>query len=410
MKFTQYPFLLLVVAAMIACRGKTEELNKLSGQWEARLDIGQDNLPFGLGFAYSGEKWVMEVYNGEEILTYDEVEILGDSLKITMGIFDSEIKAKFISKDKLEGIFVKNTSTDYRIPFQANRSKGNTRFEVTKQPTTDFSGKWKTVFEKTNGDQYDALAIFTQQGDKLTGTFLTELGDYRFLEGNVNGNAFQLSAFDGSHLFLFKGELNEHGTISGGFRSGPKVRESFQSVRDKAFELSDSYSLNYLKEGYDKLSFTFPDVYGNQISIDDEKFKDKVVLVQIFGTWCPNCMDETKFLAPWYEKNKERGVEIIGLAFESKPEFDYASSRVKKSIDKLGAGYTFLIAGVSNKEKASKALPALNKVIAFPTLIYIGKKGTVRHIHTGFNGPGTGEYYTQWVDEHEKLVRGLLEE
>ena len=410
MKFTQYLFLLIAVFAMIACTAKTEKLNQLSGKWDARLDIGQDNLPFGLGFVQTGEKWIMEVYNGEEVLTYDEVEVIDDSLKITMGIFDSEIKAKFMDREKLEGVFIKNTAVDYRVPFHANRSKGDTRFEVSEKPITDFSGKWKTVFQKESGEQYEAVALFVQEGNKLTGTFLTELGDYRFLEGNVNGNSFQLSTFDGSHLFLFKGELHEDGTISGSFRSGPKVIESFQSLRDEDFELSDSYSLNYLKEGYDKLSFIFPDIEGNQVSLDDEKFKGKVVLVQIFGTWCPNCMDETKFLAPWYEKIKAKGVEIIGLAFESKPDFEYASGRVKKSIDKLGANYTFLIAGESNKEKASEALPALNKVIAFPTLIYIDKKGNVRHIHTGFNGPGTGEYYTQWVEEHEKLVRGLLEE
>ncbi len=410
MSYFKNLFLQLTISFIISCTGKTEKLTNLSGKWEAQLDIGEDYLPFGIGFAKTGEKWLMEVYNGDEILIYDEVELLGDSLKVSMGIFDSEIKAKFKDFDVLEGVFVKNAASDYRIPFQAFRSTGRSRFEAFREPETDFSGKWKTVFEKENGEKYDAVALLSQQGNKLTGTFMTELGDYRFLEGNVSGNTFQLSAFDGSHLFLFKGEVQKDGSILGNFRSGPRVKESFQSVRKEAFELSDSYSLNYLKAGYDKLSFTFPDVDGNMISIDDEKFKGKVVLVQLFGTWCPNCMDETKFLAPWYKNNRDKGVEIIGLAFESKPEFEYASTRVKKSMDKLGAEYTFLIAGVSNKEKASEAIPALNKVIAFPTLFYIDKKGQVRNIHTGFNGPGTGEYYTQWVEEHEELVRELLNE
>lgn len=403
-------FLPFTISLLISCSGKTEKLTQLTGKWEAQLNLGEDLLPFGIAFVKSGEKWLMEVYNGDEILIYDEVELLGDSLKVNMGIFDSEIKAKFKGFDELEGVFVKNAASDYRIPFQAVRSTGRTRFEIISEPEMDFSGKWKTVFEKENGEQYDAIALFSQRGNTLTGTFMTELGDYRFLEGNVSGNIFQLSAFDGSHLFLFKGELQKDGSILGTFRSGPRIKESFRSVRNEDFELSDSFSLNYLKEGFDKLTFTFPDTDGKMVSIDDEKFKEKVVLVQLFGTWCPNCMDETKFLAPWYQKNKDKGVEIIGLAFESKPEFEYASTRVKKSIEKLGAEYTFLIAGVSNKEKASEALPALNKVIAFPTLIYIDKKGQVRNIHTGFNGPGTGEYYTQWVEEHEAVVRELLNE
>lgn len=254
------------------------------------------------------------------------------------------------------------------------------------------------------------MGIFSQDGKNIRGTFLTNLGDYRYLEGNVEGNTFKLSTFDGSHLYFFTGTLSEEGSIEGLFRSGPRSKETFQAVRDEAFELPDAYSFNYLKEGYDRLTFTFPDVDGNHVSLDDPKFQGKVLLVQLFGTWCPNCMDETKFLAPWYEANKDKGVEVIGLAFEAKPEFEYASERVRKSTDKLGANYTFLIAGVSNKSKASEALPALNQVIAFPTLIYIDKSGKVRKIHTGFNGPGTGEYFTQWVEEHENLVRDLLDE
>ncbi|MDX5477643.1 MAG: TlpA family protein disulfide reductase, partial [Cyclobacteriaceae bacterium] len=160
----------------------------------------------------------------------------------------------------------------------------------------------------------------------------------------------------------------------------------------------------------EKLSFSFPDVNGNMISNEDEQFENKVTLVQLFGTWCPNCMDETKFLVEWHKKNRDRGIEIIALAFESKPDFEYASNRVKKTIERMGAEYTFLIAGESNKEKASQSLPALNQVVAFPTLIYMDKKGNVRHIHTGFNGPGTGAYYERWIEEHETVITELLQE
>lgn len=392
-----------------SCRQEAKKQIVLDGNWLAVLDISPDIIPFRLTFSQSKGKLVAQVHNAEEKLVYDEVVIRGDSLFITMSIFDSDIKAKIIDEQTIEGIYVRNYADNYVIPFNATKST-KSRFEVKETPKTNFTGRWKTVFQDEKGETYEAIGIFSQKGDQLTGTFLTNLGDYRFLEGNASGNTFSLSAFDGSHAFLFKGELQEDGSILGKFRSGPRYTETFIAVRDDAFELPDAYGLTSIKEGVEKFTFTFLDIDGQPVSLEEERFRNKVVLVQLFGTWCPNCMDEIKFLAPWYEKNKASGIEIVALAFESKPDFEYASSRVKKSKEKLNANYTFLIAGESNKERAGEALPMLNAVVAFPTLIYIDKKGVIRKIHTGFNGPATGDLFDRWVEEHEALVREMLEE
>jgi thiol-disulfide isomerase/thioredoxin len=174
--------------------------------------------------------------------------------------------------------------------------------------------------------------------------------------------------------------------------------------------LPDPESLTYLKKGYEKIEFTFPDINGKSVTLNDEKYKNKVVILQIFGTWCPNCMDETKFLAPWFLENKDRGVEIIGLAYERKNDFTYASGRVKKMINKFNVPYDFVIAGTNDKAKASETLPQLNKVVAFPTTIFIGKDGKVKKIHTGFTGPGTGKYYDLFVQHFNETVNELLTE
>jgi thiol-disulfide isomerase/thioredoxin len=168
--------------------------------------------------------------------------------------------------------------------------------------------------------------------------------------------------------------------------------------------------LTYLKEGFDKISFSFPDMEHNRISPSDEKYEGKVLILQIFGTWCPNCMDETKFLTQWYNDNHDRGVEILGLAYERKDDFDYASARVKKMKEKLGVPYDFVIAGTNDKEKAAETLPMLNKVIAFPTTIFIGKDGKVKHIRTGFEGPGTGIYYERFKERFNQIMGDLLAE
>ncbi|MBW3468888.1 peroxiredoxin family protein [Arthrospiribacter ruber] len=400
--------LLVFCMLLLACSKEEKKKSVLQEKHLVKLDISPDEIPFELVFKKSGEKWFAEIYNAEEVLEYDEVTVSDDSVKITLGIFDADLLAAITEDGYLQGAFVKNHLPDYSVPLSSTRPTGK-RFPVSVKPEVDFSGRWKVDFR--NGDNsYEAIGVFEQIEDKIKGTFLTKLGDYRYLEGNVSGRKFSLSAFDGSHAYLFTGELEENGKMTGEFRSGPNYRESFSAERNETFELPDAYSLSYLKDGYDKLDFSFPDLEGNPVSLSDPKYKDKVVLVQLFGTWCPNCMDETRFLGPWYDRNKDRGVEIIGLAFEYKPDFEYASSRVKKSKQKLNANYTFLVAGESNKEKASQALPALNQVVAFPTLIYIDKKGKVRHIHTGFNGPGTGSHYEKWVEDHNKLVNELLKE
>ena len=52
----------------------------------------------------------------------------------------------------------------------------------------------------------------------------------------------------------------------------------------------------------------------------------------------------------------------------------------------------------------------LNKIISYPTTIFIDKKGNVRKIYTGFSGPATGEAYTDFVKETTEFVEMLLRE
>jgi thiol-disulfide isomerase/thioredoxin len=144
--------------------------------------------------------------------------------------------------------------------------------------------------------------------------------------------------------------------------------------------------------------------------LSDEKFQNKVVIVQLFGTWCVNCLDETKFLTKWYSENHQKGVEIIGLAFEAKPGFEYASKRVGKMKEKLGVPYDLAIGGTKDKKEASKKFPMLNEITSFPTTIFIGKDGKVKKIHTGFSGPGTGKYYQEFVNSFNQTVEDLIAE
>jgi peroxiredoxin len=173
-------------------------------------------------------------------------------------------------------------------------------------------------------------------------------------------------------------------------------------------KLPDLYSLTYLKPGYKKLDFTFPNLNGKPVSLSDAKYKDKVVIVTILGSWCPNCIDETAFLAPWYKANKGRGVEIIGLAFERKNDPAFAKTALTRLIDRYDVQYDILFSGIADKKVASDALPALNKVLAFPTTIILDRQGNVAQIHTGYTGPATGKYYDEYVAEFNQTIDKLL--
>jgi thiol-disulfide isomerase/thioredoxin len=396
-------FLIIILAVLIvSCSPKKIELK--TGLWRGVVEMQGQQLPFGFDVQKVNEEYRITVMNAEERLTLDEVSISGDSVRIVMHIFDIELRAK-IEDGRLNGYYIKNYDPINKLPFNATHGD-DFRFAKDAETELDFSGKYALEFQSPT-EKYVAVGIFKQSYSKVTGTFLTPTGDYRYLQGDVIDNELYLSTFDGNHAFVFTAHF-EGDSIKGNFYSGKTSLESWKGIRDENAALPDLESLTFLKQGYDKLDFSFPDVNGNKISSDDDRFKDKVVILQIFGTWCPNCMDETKFLTKWYEENKDRGVEILGLAYERKDDFDYASSRVKKMKEKLGVGYDFVIAGTYDKAKASETLPALNKVLAFPTTIFIGKDGKVKHIHTGFSGPGTGIYYDQFKERFNQIVNELL--
>lgn len=399
------------IVLFFSCSTDKESKNVLkTGIWRATVEIQGQELPFNFDLVNDDSGgYDLYIINASERLLLDEVKINGDSIDIGLHVFDANIKAK-ISGDSLIGTFVKNYDRNADVPFLAVHGQGY-RFKKSafSDEIPDFSGKYDVDFI-TEDDTTRAIGIFNQVKDSVTGTFLTETGDYRYLQGNVSDGMLKLSTFDGNHTYLFTASKQADGTLSGEHYSGKTYMAFWNAKQNENAKLSDPESLTYLKPGYEKIEFTFPDVNGKQVSLSDDKYKNKVVILQLFGTWCPNCMDETKFLAPWYRENKDRGVEIIGLAYERKPDFEYASTRVKKMIEKFDVPYDFVIAGTNNKDAAAKTLPQLNKVVAFPTTIFIGKDGKVKRIHTGFSGPGTGMYYDQFVEHFNELVTELLSE
>lgn len=401
---------IILIASLSGCiQNNKSELQ--TGTWRGVIELQGNQLPFNFDVTNDSQGgFDVTVKNAGEKILLEEVILFDDSVSFVMHIFDAQLRAKIVG-DSLTGFFTHNYAINYRLPFKAKFNQ-DFRFaeKSSTQPKVDFSGTYAVNFYKHDSPATSpGIGIFKQNGNYVEGTFLRPSGDYRYQEGNIIDNKMYLSGFDGNHLYVFSAELSGD-SIKGDFWSGKSRHETWKGVRNENATLPNPESMTYLKEGYDRIEFSFPDVNGKLISPSDEKYKGKVLILQIFGTWCPNCLDETKFLVPWYKENKARGVEILGLAYEQKPDFDYASKRVKLMKERLNVAYDFVIAGVSDNAKASETLPMLNRVLAFPTTIFVGKDGRVKHIHTGFSGPGTGIYYEQGIERFNEIVNELLSE
>ncbi|MBU6122541.1 peroxiredoxin family protein [Hymenobacter siberiensis] len=397
------------------------------GPWRGVLATQGQGIPFL--FEVKDEDGKPVVYlinkglNGEERLRCEDIKSAGDSTTIRMHAFDAALVVRADGADKLKGTWVKyDSKTPYRVPMTATAG-AQELFPAAQsaEKPGDFNGTWRATFDD-NGKRYPATGVFTQQGSLLTGTFLTNTGDYRYLSGQVSGQDIKLSTFDGSHAFLFTAHngpkepvdiTKEYApnTLFGDFYSGKAGHETWTAVPDPKAKLPDADTLVYLKKGESRLNFKFPNVLeGGSISPTDPKYRGKVVVVQILGSWCPNCMDETNFLAPWYEKNKARGVEIIGLGYERSGDYTKSAPKLRNMRERFHIGYDVAFAGVSDKDSVARSLPQLAKFVAFPTTIFLDKKGNVRKIHTGFSGPGTGRYYQEEIDGFNKEIDKLLKE
>lgn len=376
-------------------------------------EVTAGELPFNFEVIYDDPNtFHFEIINGTERIRVDDIiyghnrETGADTIRIEFPVYDSYITA-FYEEDVIEGHWVVNNREDYKIPFVAFHGKNHRFTELTKEPIMDVSGQWKVMFEVESENPYPAIGEFKQEGNYLSGTFRTETGDYRFLEGTVQADKVYLSCFDGSHAFLFEAKILPNQKMIGSFRSGSHYKTLWEAEKDDDFELISADSLTYLKEGYEAFDFNFKNADGKEVKLED--YGNQVKLVQIFGTWCPNCRDETTFLVDYLQKNPSEDLAVIGLAFERHRDQEKAYAALRRYKEQMNTSYELLLAGYSDKIEAAESLPMLNAVISYPTLIFIDRNNQVRRIHTGFSGPATSKY-EDFVNDFEEFTKMLLEE
>lgn len=401
----------ILVFSLLGCttsKNESEQTLQSGTEWLFNLDLGdKGGLPVQVEVK-SAEHLVFK--NAEEKIEVTDVRYENDSIFIKMPVFGSEFIG-IIDGDTISGEWYNYNKTDYSIPFTAKKGSFN-RFDLEKHSDNfDFSGQHQVTFFDDENNETKAVGVFKQNSDNtVTGTFLTETGDYRYLQGNSSGNHMKLSTFDGAHAFLFEATTNDEGILDGVFYSGTHWSENWKTSNETVEKLANPDQLTHLLPGYQTIEFEFPDENGKNLQFPNADYNGKVVILQIMGTWCPNCMDETRYFTELYDEYHKDGLEIIALNFEPKPTLAYFKPRAERFKKDLNVEYPIVLAGNSNKKEAVKSLPMLNHIYSYPTSIFIAKDGSIRKIHTGFSGPGTGQAYTDFIKKTNKLVNAMLAE
>jgi thiol-disulfide isomerase/thioredoxin len=389
-----------------------------NGPWRAVLERKDgNNIVFNFEVKDSAQRKILYIRNAGERLLVDDITFSGDSVWIRLPFFESQLRAVLTKEGNLEGVWLKRGANGYQsVPFKAYYGQAF-RFPVSGSAATGtgLSGRWKAIFLSANGkDTSIRIGEFEQQGQLVTGTFLDPTGDFRYLEGVMDGDSLRLSCFDGGHAFAFTARVEGSVLTGGQYFSGATAGENWTAVKDASAALPDEFSLTKWKKDAGPLNFSFRDIDGHTVSLGDDRFKGKVVLIQIMGSWCPNCMDETRFLSGFYDQYHAKGVEIIGLAYERTTDFARSQNSLRSFQQRFQVKYPMLITGVtvSDPKNAAKTLPQLadEAIVGFPTTIFLDKKGNIQKIHTGFNGPGTGAHYEEQQKEFYRIVDGMLSE
>ena len=405
-----------LMIALVGCAGGGDDANTAAsdaspapGLWRAWLDSPGGELPFGLILGEENGALTAALVNGEERIPVPEVSLAGDTLTLAAPHYDSSITATLSAdRKRLEGRWRKTAGggDTSELPFHAEHGAA-ARFTLPTGTVNDadaVAGRWRVDFE--TGEHPAVAELRTGSDGALLGTFLTATGDYRFLAGHFAGNMLRLSCFDFAHAFLFHARLDED-ALTGDFWSRDSWHETWQAVRDDAATLPDGFALSTWNEA-DLTELSYPDLELNPTTLSS--LTGTVTIVEVFGSWCPNCNDAIRHMIDLDRAYGDRGLRLIGLAFELTGDAERDAAQVKRFVEHHGVEFPVLLAGTYDKDEATEQFPVLDRVRAYPTTLFLDASGKVRHVYTGYVGPAAGPSHGMLRDRFDQIVRELLAE
>ncbi len=381
-----------------------------AGLWHAALvPAAGVEVAFDLRVDSRGGRLSALLVNGGDERPFTSAAWDGETLTLDLAHLDGRLTARR-SGSGLEGLYRRTTSAGtIEVPFRASREAP----APPKAPGGAASVGGEGGIDMGQGqDASKVLGTFRQAGGRVSGTVLEETGDWGPLHGSWDGRRLVLTEFDGIHVYRMTAELAADGTLRGEFRSRSSDPVPWTGRRVRAEErkayLPGGFDVVKAKDPKAPFVFSYPDEEGHVVSSGDPRYAGKAMVVTITGTWCPNCNDEAPVLKELAARDAARGLEVASLAFEYTPEVERSRRQVKRFRERYGLPYAVLVAGTTKEAKGSAAIAQLEGWEGFPTTIFLDRDHRIVRVHSGFDGPATGERFARLKKEIEATVEGLL--
>jgi thiol-disulfide isomerase/thioredoxin len=377
----------------------------LAGLWNATVNLNGTQIPFKIEFAGDGANIKGWFFNGESHENSTGGTFENGSLVLNFETYVSVLKAT-AKNGVLDGEYTSRRGSP--LPIHAVRAVAEPPSKV-KAP--QISGLW--YLEGVTSRKHDEKAwqlTIRQKGAEVSGAILRVDGDTGTLTGRYQDGKFVLSHFSGARPALVEITPQADGTLTvdlkGQHHEGVITAVRPEQAHSKGLaEPVDANLHTGVTDSTKPFTFSFPDLNGRIVSNTDERFRGKVLLINITGSWCPNCHDEDEFLPALYNKYHAQGLEIVALNFEEAEQLA-DPTRLKSLIREYGIKYDVLLGGETGsvKEKLAQA----RDWDSWPTTFFVGRDGLVKSVHAGFPSPGSGELYKKEKEEFVAKVEQLL--
>ena len=399
----------VLIASLVSSRPAVAQTS-ISGLWDAKVVANQLEIPFRFEIAQSGTQVQGFFFEGDRKIASSSGIFANNRLQLNYDYLDTTLDLTFVG-EQFFGTYRVNRPGAQPLLIRAKRF---TPAPADTSAAPQVAGSWEMrrlpQEIKTASDRQTWNLFLRQSGAEVSGSILRVDGDTGFLIGRWQNGQLVLSHFAGQGPLLFEAKLNRDGSLgialnrSANYLGVRKSQARAQGVPDPP----DPTRYTSVNDPTVPFRFSFPDMEGKVVSNTDARFKDKVVLLAIGGSWCPNCQYEAPFLVDLYKEFHPQGLEIVGLMFEADDDPALARRHVQTFVKRFGILYTMLLAGTP--DNINQRLPELVNFGAYPTTIFLGRDGRVRSVHAGFASQATGQEYVRLKGEVRGLVERLLTE
>jgi peroxiredoxin len=375
----------------------------LTGRWDCTVTVNGAEIPFRMEFSANGDAVKGNFFNGDELVPSTGGQLQEGALRLNFDQYASRLEAT-VAGGALEGRYGRDGRW---YPFRAHRA-APAQASATVADVPDISGLWEIPTKSSKGES-DWHFIVRQKGAEVSAAILRVDGDTGALTGAWRDGKFVLSHFSGARPNLLEVTPAADGSlkiVQNGRTQLVALRPASARAQGLA-EPTDPFHHTAVKDPSAPLTLAFPDLDGRTVSLSDVRFRGKVVVVAISGSWCPNCHDEAPFLEELYRQYRARGLEVVALSFEEADQLK-TLARLRAFIKQYGIDYTVLVPGEPGQ--LAEKLPQAENLNSWPTTFFLGRDGRVRGVHAGFAGRASGEFYTQTRREVTELVESLLAE